>query len=383
MRKDERQAVARPNRPAVARCGALLALATALALAAPASAAASVQIVGDPLSADTALVDAATWAEVAGQITFSRARQGDTIVSLTAPPQHPCPPEPPAGVQANPGPGANAESLPVLADGEGEDFVLTPSRRQVAGKATRLCAYLMRNGALQARGSSRLAVALAPSSGRPAPSSPSGRTGRSKNLGSSVLALILLALAAIGVITTVRKLRRRRRRSSGRPTAPARNRQPSALPAPGASPATTGNGHASAPQAATLPAVTERPAPSAEKDVVRVLAHVRFSQHAIEQFATRAGVPLTSYGHVELLIRELLRREGKVTTERPFWSRSSNIADLYLQAGEWMLFILLRDRWLPWRYTCVTAVNGPQENSWENALRRGYIRTPPGTPGLN
>ena len=47
-----------------------------------------------------------------------------------------------------------------------------------------------------------------------------------------------------------------------------------------------------------------------------------------------------------------------------------SIADLYLQAGEWMLFILLRDRWLPWRYTCVTAVNGPEENTWENALRR-------------
>ena len=94
-------------------------------------------------------------------------------------------------------------------------------------------------------------------------------------------------------------------------------------------------------------------------------------------------MPLTSYGHVELLIRELLRHEGKVTTERPFWSRSSNIADLYLRAGDWVLFILLRDRWLPWRYTCVTAVNGPQENTWDNALRRGYINRPPGTPGLN
>ena len=116
---------------------------------------------------------------------------------------------------------------------------------------------------------------------------------------------------------------------------------------------------------------------------MRVLAHVRFTKHAIEQFATRVGVPLTSYSHVERLIRELLRHEGRVTTERPFWSRSSDMADLYLQAGDWMLFILLRDRWLPWRYTCVTAVNGPQENTWEHALRRGYIHTPPGAPGLN
>ena len=119
------------------------------------------------------------------------------------------------------------------------------------------------------------------------------------------------------------------------------------------------------------------------RDVVRVLAHVRFTKHAIEQFATRAGVPLTGYGHVERLIRELLRNEGKVTTARPFWSRPSSIADLYLQAGNWMRFILLQDRWLPWRYTCVTAVNGPQENTSENALRRGYIQTPPGARGLN
>ena len=381
MRRDVQDAVARPDRATVSGCGALLAVVATLALIAPARAAASVQIVGDPVSAETAQVDAATWAEVSGQITFSSARQGDTIVALSAPPQHPCPPQPPAAVQANPGPGANAESLPVFADGEGENFALTPSRQQVVGKATRLCAYLIRNGGIQARGSRDVAVVLAPASGSAAPSSPSGTTGASKNLGSSVLAVVLLALAAIGVITTVRRLRRRRRRDSGAPTTPARNRQPRRLPAPEAPVVPTGNSRPSAPEVTILP-VTEPATPRAE-EVVRLLAHVRFTQHAIHQFATRAGVPLTNYGQVELVIRELLHREGKVATERPFWSRSSNIADLYLQAGEWMLFILIRDRWLPWRYTCVTAVNGPQENTWENALRRGYIHTPPGAPGLN
>lgn len=128
MRRDVQDAVARPDRATVSGCGALLAVVATLALIAPARAAASVQIVGEPLSAETAQVDAATWAEVSGQITFSSARQGDTIVALSAPPQHPCPPQPPAAVQANPGPGANAESLPVFADGEGENFALTPSR---------------------------------------------------------------------------------------------------------------------------------------------------------------------------------------------------------------------------------------------------------------
>ena len=108
-----------------------------------------------------------------------------------------------------------------------------------------------------------------------------------------------------------------------------------------------------------------------------MLRHVSFSKHAIEQFATRAGLYLTTHDHMEEVVRDLLRREGTVTTVRPSWSRSSNTADLYLQAGEWMLFILVKDTWRPWRYTCVTAVNGREDNTWENALRRGYIHTAP------
>ena len=71
-----------------------------------------------------------------------------------------------------------------------------------------------------------------------------------------------------------------------------------------------------------------------------MLRRVTFSKHAIERFADRAHIPLTSYREVELLIRDLLEEEGEVKTERPFWSQSSNTADLYLQAGEWMLFVL-------------------------------------------
>ena len=118
-----------------------------------------------------------------------------------------------------------------------------------------------------------------------------------------------------------------------------------------------------------------------------MLRRVTFSKHAIERFADRADIPLTSYREVELLIRDLLGEEGEVRTERPFWSQSSNTADLYLQAGEWMLFVLRRrNSWLPWPwsgYTCVTAVNGREDKTWENALQRGYIRTPPGAASLN
>lgn len=80
---------------------------------------------------------------------------------------------------------------------------------------------------------------------------------------------------------------------------------------------------------------------------------------------------------MENIIRDLLRQEGLVTTERPSWARSQNTAALYLQAGQWMLFILEPDRRTAGRYTCVTVVNGPEDNDWENALRRGYIHTPP------
>lgn len=84
MAKEGHEPIVHPSHAAVARCGALLAPATTLALAAPARSTASVQIVGDPLTAQTALVDAATWAEVAGQITFSSARQAPSGPRLSS-----------------------------------------------------------------------------------------------------------------------------------------------------------------------------------------------------------------------------------------------------------------------------------------------------------
>ncbi len=108
-----------------------------------------------------------------------------------------------------------------------------------------------------------------------------------------------------------------------------------------------------------------------------LLSGVGFSTHALQRFRERAGLGAASDREVEALIRHLLCQEGLVTAERPAWARSSRTADLYLQAGEWMLFILEPDRRNPWRWTCLTAVNGADENTWENALRRGYIHTPP------
>ena len=117
-----------------------------LTLIVAAAAAAPARILNDPLSAQAELVNAQTWAEVAGSITFASSVQGDTVVALTGSPRRRCAQQPPAGIRSNPGPGADAESMPVLADGDDEFFVLTPTRREVIGQATRLCAYLLRRG---------------------------------------------------------------------------------------------------------------------------------------------------------------------------------------------------------------------------------------------
>ena len=338
-----------------ARFGAALAVVGLLTLAAPARSTASVQILNDRLTAQNELANAQTWAEVAGEITFPTSLQNDTVVALTASPQRPCPAHPPTGVQTNPGLGVDAESIPVLADGDQEIFILSPTRQQVRGQATRLCAYLTRAGVVQARGSRRLTAALA---NPPRPRPKHGSAGGGDRItASGVLALVVVVLAGIGVVSTLRKLGRRKRRS-GQPDA-----QPSAGHTASASGEDTSgkNGATRAGPKASAPAL-----PATDRsDVRRVLRRVTFSKHAIERFADRADIPLTSYREVELLIRDLLEEEGEVKTQRPFWSQSSNTADLYLQAGEWMLFVLERNSWLSWPrsgYTCVTAVNGPQEN---------------------
>ena len=340
-----------------------LAVAGLLTLGLPATAGASTRIVSDPESAQGELVNnASLWAEVAGQITFSTAHQGDRIVALTVPPAHRCPRRPPAGAHNDRGASAAAQSIPVLADGETEQFSLTPTRRQVdRNNATRVCAYLLRTGVVQAHGSRRLTVALSPFGTARSRGAPSTKSNHDSS--GSLLQAIVVVLAVIGIAGTARRLIRRARRRRTEPTTP-----------PGATPSAT------AAQTAiwqTAPPSDGRPTVAQENDTVRVLRHVSFSRHAIEQFATRAGLYLTTHDHMEEVVRDLLRREGTVTTVRPSWSRSSSTADLYLQAGEWMLFILVKDTWRPWRYTCVTAVNGREDKTWENALRRGYIHTAP------
>lgn len=108
-----------------------------------------------------------------------------------------------------------------------------------------------------------------------------------------------------------------------------------------------------------------------------LLARVGFTDHAIERFAIRAGLTTSSRHIVEPIIRDLLLQEGLVVTERPRWARSRNTADLYLQLGEWMLFIGRRQSPQTPNFAIVTVINGREDTTWRQALRRGYIFTAP------
>lgn len=107
------------------------------------------------------------------------------------------------------------------------------------------------------------------------------------------------------------------------------------------------------------------------------LAMIGFSDHAIERFAQRAGVTPTRRAIVEPLIHDLLLLEGMLTTSAPRWALSRNRAPLYLQLGDWMLFILRPDARHPSRFVAVTVINRPTDNDWVTALRRGHIGAPP------
>jgi len=108
-----------------------------------------------------------------------------------------------------------------------------------------------------------------------------------------------------------------------------------------------------------------------------VLLGVGFTDHAIQRFAQRAGLPVTHRTVVEPIIRDLLTQEGLIAHHPPRWARSQHPGDLHLQIGQWMLFICRHNPRHPGRYTAVTAVNGPAGNTWTRALQHGYIATPP------
>jgi hypothetical protein len=108
-----------------------------------------------------------------------------------------------------------------------------------------------------------------------------------------------------------------------------------------------------------------------------LLGHVGFTDHAIQRFAQRTGIDVVERGAVEPIARDLLVQEGRVVATPPRWYRSSNVADRYLQAGEWLLFICRRSRVRAGSYDVVTVVNNGDRTTWATARDRGLIFTPP------
>jgi hypothetical protein len=102
-----------------------------------------------------------------------------------------------------------------------------------------------------------------------------------------------------------------------------------------------------------------------------------FSDHALVRFAERAGLPARDRATLERLLRDLLAQEGRMVSTRPRWARSRNTADAYVQVGDWLLLICRHDVRRPGSLTVVTVVNGPQGMTWERALARGLVGTPP------
>ena len=102
-----------------------------------------------------------------------------------------------------------------------------------------------------------------------------------------------------------------------------------------------------------------------------------FSDHAIERFGERAGLPVRSRMALEPVLRDLLTQEGRMVARRPGWARSDNTADAYVQVGERLLLICRHDVRRPGAWTVVTVLNRTERMSWERALERGLVGTPP------
>jgi hypothetical protein len=112
----------------------------------------------------------------------------------------------------------------------------------------------------------------------------------------------------------------------------------------------------------------------------RLLALVGFTDHAIERFAERAGLDVSDRRRVEPIARDLLLQEGSSSAQPPRWYGSSNAADGYLQAGEWMLFVLRASRHRAGNWDVVTVLCNGDGTTWPLARKRGLILTPPPLP---
>jgi hypothetical protein len=105
---------------------------------------------------------------------------------------------------------------------------------------------------------------------------------------------------------------------------------------------------------------------------------IGYSDHALERFCERGGVPVRSRTELEGALRALVARDGRVVLDRPRWATSRRDADVFVQVGGWLLLVLMRD---PRRgdeaFTAVTVLGREGVTSWPAAHEHGLTRVRP------
>jgi hypothetical protein len=105
---------------------------------------------------------------------------------------------------------------------------------------------------------------------------------------------------------------------------------------------------------------------------------IGYSEHALERFCERGGVPVRPRPELEGALRSLVARDGRVVHDRPRWAHSRRDADVFVQVGGWLLLVLMHD---PRRggdaYTAVTVLGREGVTSWPSAHRHGLTRVRP------
>jgi hypothetical protein len=118
------------------------------------------------------------------------------------------------------------------------------------------------------------------------------------------------------------------------------------------------------------------PSPTATLPTQRL--RIGWSDHALERFCERAGVPARPRPELEAQLRRLVARDGSVVPDRPRWADSRNDADLFVQIGGWLLVVLMRDdRRGEDAFTAVTILGREGWASWPAAHARGLTRVKP------
>lgn len=115
-------------------------------------------------------------------------------------------------------------------------------------------------------------------------------------------------------------------------------------------------------------------APAAETLRLRI----GYSDHALQRFCERGGVPARPRVELEGALRALVARDGRVVHDRPRWADSRRDADVFVQIGGWLLLVLMCD---PRRgdeaFTAVTVLGREGITSWPAAHEHGLTRVRP------